>query len=219
MAGIVLVVLPRQHEDLDVGRQREQFADELEALIRAVRCRRQPEVDQRQFGRRVQLAQHAFDLHARIGHINIEVAAEHEIQRIGDERIIVDDQQVGFGWRLCPLAVRSEPMAVWSRSIIVPGQIQCAPTASMQPRNASSSVSAPDSRHVTAPGVPAKRRSAVVDDRHAVADLLDVGQRVRREEYGASLVAQRPQAPLSATLAPSGPGRWSARRGRTAPFG
>ena len=53
-----------------------------------------PEVDQRELRRVVELAQQAFDLRARIRDVDVEVPAEHEVQRVGDQRIVVDDQQI-----------------------------------------------------------------------------------------------------------------------------
>ena len=78
------------------GRMRDQLGHEPETFVGAVRRGRQPEVDQRELRRAVELAQQAFDLGAGVGDVDGEIAAEHEIERVGDQRIVVYDQQVRF---------------------------------------------------------------------------------------------------------------------------
>ena len=57
MTGVVLAILARENDDLHVRRMRQQFADQREALVRAVRLRRQAEVDQCHLRRLAQLVE------------------------------------------------------------------------------------------------------------------------------------------------------------------
>ena len=99
MTGVGIVVLAGEHDDLDLRRTRQQFADQLEAFVRAMRQGRQTQVHQRQLGRLVQLAQQAGGLLAGIRDVDLEILAQHEMQGIGNQRVVVNDQQAGF-WLL-----------------------------------------------------------------------------------------------------------------------
>ncbi len=96
MAGIGLIVLAGEHDDLHLRRGRDQFGDQLETFVGAVRPRRQAEVDQRKLRRPVHLSQQRLGMGTRFRRAHIEVAAQHIGQRVGDRRIVVDDQQFGF---------------------------------------------------------------------------------------------------------------------------
>ena len=96
MARVVFVVLARQYQDLDVRRQRQQFVDQPESLVGPMRCRRQPKIDERELGRGFQLTQQALHLGSRLGHVDVEVSPEHEVEGIRDQRVVVDDEQIGF---------------------------------------------------------------------------------------------------------------------------
>src|SRR6476646_4097670 len=50
VARVVLVVLAGQNQDFDVRRERQQFVDQPETLVRTVRGRWQPKIDQCQLG-------------------------------------------------------------------------------------------------------------------------------------------------------------------------
>ena len=52
--------------------------------------------DRDELRRIVELAQQAFHLGARLGDVDVEVAAQDEIQRVADQRIVIDDQQFRF---------------------------------------------------------------------------------------------------------------------------
>jgi len=96
VAGVRGVVLPREHQDLHRRRMREQVGDQLETLVGAVRLGRQPEVDQRELGRGIELSQQAHRMPAGVAHPDLEVLAKRIGQRVGDQRVVVDDQQARF---------------------------------------------------------------------------------------------------------------------------
>jgi hypothetical protein len=87
------VVLSREDEDLHARRVREQVGDQLEALVGRMRRRRQAEVDQRERRRRGQLAQQLDRVRARVAGVDLVVGAEREGERVGDQRVVIDDQQ------------------------------------------------------------------------------------------------------------------------------
>ncbi len=91
------IVLAREHQDLHGRRVREQVADQLEALVGPVGHGGQPEVDQRKLRRFVELPQQTHGVLARIAHHDLEVLPEGVGQGLGDERIVVDDQQARTG--------------------------------------------------------------------------------------------------------------------------
>jgi hypothetical protein len=62
VARVCFVVLAGQNQDLDIGRQREQFVDQPKAFIRPVRSRRQSKIDQGELGGFLQLLQSGFHL-------------------------------------------------------------------------------------------------------------------------------------------------------------
>jgi hypothetical protein len=102
VARIGRVVLAGEHEDLHRRRMREQVGDQLEAFVGTMRRGRQAEVDQRELGGARQLAQQVDRLLAGVAGENLEIRAEGELERVGDERVIVHDQQ----GRLRPAAGR-----------------------------------------------------------------------------------------------------------------
>jgi hypothetical protein len=93
VARVGLVALAGEHQDLDAGRNAQQVGDQGKAFIRLVRLGRQAQVDQGELRRFVQLHQQAFDLRTRLGGGNVEVLAQDIGERIGYQRIVIDDQQ------------------------------------------------------------------------------------------------------------------------------
>jgi hypothetical protein len=91
------VVLAGKHEDLHGLRMGEQIVDQLEALVGSVGRRRQSEVDERELRRFVELPQQTYCVRPRVAHHDLEVLAEGIGERLGDEGIVVDDQQAGPG--------------------------------------------------------------------------------------------------------------------------
>ncbi len=100
MARIGFVALAREHDDFHPRRIGDQLGDQAKAFIRAMRRRGQPQVNQRELRRIIELPQQAFDLLAGIGDTDRKIPAQHEVEGIGDQRIVVDDQQI----RLCLLS-------------------------------------------------------------------------------------------------------------------
>jgi hypothetical protein len=96
MARVGFVALSRQHQDLDAGRDAQQIGDQGKTFVGFVRLRRQAQVDQRQLRRLLQLHQQAFHLGARLGGRDLKVLAEDVGKRIGNQRIVIDDQQAGL---------------------------------------------------------------------------------------------------------------------------
>jgi hypothetical protein len=96
VARIGLVALTGEHQDFDAGRDTEEVGDQGKALIGLVRLRGQAQIDQRQLRRFVQLHHQAFHLGARLGGRNLEVLAQNIGERIGYQRIVIDDQQAGL---------------------------------------------------------------------------------------------------------------------------
>ena len=96
MPRIGFIVLPGQHDDLDVGCCGQQFDDQAEALVRAVWRRWQAQVDQGEAGYPLELSDEVARLLPGPRRKDAEVLAENEIEGVGDERIVVDDQQVGL---------------------------------------------------------------------------------------------------------------------------
>lgn len=97
MTGIGLVVLTRQQEDLDLLGIVKQVGDEGVALVRFVLARWQAKIDEGQRRRRLQLGEQAFDLGARFRHKDLEIAGQDEMQGVGDDRVVIDDQKSRFG--------------------------------------------------------------------------------------------------------------------------
>ena len=91
------VVLAREHQDLHGRGMREQVADQLEALVGPVGHGGQAEIDQRELRGLVELPQQTHGMVARIAHHDLEILSERVRERLGDERIVVDDQQAGTG--------------------------------------------------------------------------------------------------------------------------
>ena len=94
------VALAGKHQDLDAGRDAQQIGDQGKTFVGLVRLRRQAQIHQGQLRRFVQLHQQAFHLDARLGGRNVKVFAQHIGERIGNQRIVVNDQQarlIGLG--------------------------------------------------------------------------------------------------------------------------
>lgn len=105
MTGVRFIALSGQDHNLDTGRIGDELADEAEAFVGPVGGRRQPEIDQGDLRRSLDLAQQTLRLSARLRDVNGEVSAEDEIQCIGDERIVIDDQQFRLGLLCHPRAL------------------------------------------------------------------------------------------------------------------
>jgi len=93
VAGVGLVVLPGEDDDLDGRRMGQQVGDQGKPFVRLVRPGRQPEVDQRQFRRGVPAAQQADAVGPRAGGGDLEFASQEEGQGVDDERVVIDDQE------------------------------------------------------------------------------------------------------------------------------
>ena len=78
---------------------REQVGDQLKALVRRVRRGRQAQVHQRELRRFGQLAQQVDCVQPRFAGQHLELGAERKRQRIGDQRIVIDDEQPGAALR------------------------------------------------------------------------------------------------------------------------
>ena len=87
------VVLAREHEDPHARRMREQLRDQLKALVRRVRRRRQAEIDQGERRRGVELAQELDGTGAGLARIHLVVRAERERKRIGYQCVVIDHQE------------------------------------------------------------------------------------------------------------------------------
>src|ERR1700704_673519 len=74
---------------------REQVADQLEALVGPVWHGGQAEIDQRELRSLVELPQQTHGMVARIAHHDLEILSECVREGLGDEWIVVDDQEAG----------------------------------------------------------------------------------------------------------------------------
>jgi hypothetical protein len=93
VAGDDFLALAGQHDDARVRRMRQQVGDQCVAFVGAVRVGRQAEIDQRQ-RRRLRLITQPLDGRtARRMADHVEIRFKQEGQRVGDQRIVVDDQQ------------------------------------------------------------------------------------------------------------------------------
>ena len=100
MPRIEFVALTGQHHYAGRRRMGKDVGNEREALVRAVGSRWQAEVDQCQRRCRLSFAQEIDRPGAGLGCGDGIVAAEKITQRVRDERVIVDNQQLCFaGWR------------------------------------------------------------------------------------------------------------------------
>ena len=146
------------------------------------RCglRGQAQVDQRQFRRVLQLAQHAFDLRPRLCYPDVEVPPQDVVERLGDQWIVVHDQQVGFGRglhrRRCDSRVGPGSVikycASWRAHVCfrLCRRLDAGEKSGLQ-------ASRPILRAQCCGGA-AEAQLAGVNHRHAVADLFHVGQRM-----------------------------------------
>jgi hypothetical protein len=94
VARIRRFVLARQHENLHRRRMGEEIGDQAKALLRRVRRRRKAEVDERQPGHRRELAHQLDRAAARLDRQHFVVRAQGEGERVGDERVVVDDEKL-----------------------------------------------------------------------------------------------------------------------------
>ena len=92
MPRVGFIALARQHDDFDAGGVGDQLADQAKPFVGAMRGGRQSQIDQRQLRGALQLPQQTLDLGALVGHIDREIPALDEIECIGDQRVVVDDQ-------------------------------------------------------------------------------------------------------------------------------
>ena len=93
LEDVLLVVLPRQHQHPRGWMHLRNLANNGQALVRAVRIRRQPEVDQRQ-RRRVVHAVNQFEAGDPVaGALDLVLLAQHELEAVGDDSVIVDEQK------------------------------------------------------------------------------------------------------------------------------
>jgi hypothetical protein len=97
VARVRRLVLARQHEDLHRRRVGEEIGDQAEPLFRRVRRRRQAEVDQRERRHRRKLAHQLDRPVARLDREHFVVRAQGEGERVGDERVVVDDEELRLG--------------------------------------------------------------------------------------------------------------------------
>ena len=93
MPRIRRVVLSGEDEDLHPRRMRQQIRDQLETFVGGVRPGRQAEVDERERWWRVELPQERDGARARLARVNLEIVAEREGERVGDERVVIDDEE------------------------------------------------------------------------------------------------------------------------------
>ena len=96
VARIELVALAGKDDDPGFRRMGEDVGNQGEAFIRPVRGRWQAQVDQRESRGAFLVAQQRNCLGARGGSAYRIVAAKKIAQRVGDQRVIVDNQQFGF---------------------------------------------------------------------------------------------------------------------------
>ena len=73
-----------------------QLGYEVEAFVGTMRRGWKAEVDQRELRCAIELAKQAFGLGTGFSHIDPEVAFQHVRERIRDERIVIDDEQLRF---------------------------------------------------------------------------------------------------------------------------
>jgi hypothetical protein len=76
---------------------REEVADQAEPLVGHVRRGRQAQVDERERRRGIEGAQQRDGVGARGAGAHVVVGSQREGERVGDQRIVVHDQQRGLG--------------------------------------------------------------------------------------------------------------------------
>ena len=167
------VVLAREHEDLHARRVREQVGDQAKALVRASAAwaagRGRPA---RAAAARRAGAAGSIACGARVAGVDREFGAEHEGERVGDQRVVVDHQQR----RACSFRRWSRALCA-SRTHLMKARFEVGPRRSARAARPASRGSAPGRGR--APRSPAQ--------------LLDVGEHMRGEEQRAALGAQAAQ--------------------------
>ena len=93
MAGIGVVVLTGKDDDAQFRCQFQQFGNQREPLVRAMRQGRQAKVDQCQRRRLPQLPQQLDRLRSRRAGHDVIGVAQGDRECVGDQRIVIDDQQ------------------------------------------------------------------------------------------------------------------------------
>jgi hypothetical protein len=92
-AGVAGVILSRQNHDLDTRREIQQVGNQPEPLVRTMRERWQSQVDQCEFGQPAELPEELRAVWPRVTGDDLEGCAHRETQSVGDERIVIDDEQ------------------------------------------------------------------------------------------------------------------------------
>ena len=93
---VLLVVLARQHQHASGGVHLRNLANHRQSLIGAVRVRRQAEIDQRQRRRVRHLVDQRETRRSVRGALDVVFLAEDILEAVGDNCIIVDQQQCRF---------------------------------------------------------------------------------------------------------------------------
>ena len=99
MARIEFVALTGQDHDAGSRRMSKNVRNQGEAFIRAMGCRRQTQINQRESGGGFPVAQQPNRFRACRGSGYGIVTAQKIAQRVSDQRVIVDNQQFGFAVR------------------------------------------------------------------------------------------------------------------------
>jgi len=95
VARVALLILSGQGENPDFRRVCQQFGNQAEAFVGAVRDGRETQVNQRCLRRGGQLAQQIDCGSTRFGQMDIEIIAESGRQSLANQRVIVNDHQAG----------------------------------------------------------------------------------------------------------------------------
>ena len=96
VAGVAGIALAGENDDLDIRGQLEQLGNQGESFVRAVRERRQAQVNQREIGNAAQLTQQLRAVRAGMAGDDFECDAHRKAQRVGNQRIIINDEQQRF---------------------------------------------------------------------------------------------------------------------------
>ena len=94
MAGIVVATLTREDDDLHVRCEGQQLTNQREPLVRAMRLGRQPEIDQGQLWCLPQLPEQRQAVRAGVTRNDVEVRGKGMAQRVADQRIVIDDEEL-----------------------------------------------------------------------------------------------------------------------------
>jgi hypothetical protein len=96
MAGIFLVILAGQDNDLHVRGVRQQIPDQGEPFVGAMGQRRQAEVDECSLWPAAQLFKERQAMGTGVAGDDVEVGSEGMCERVPDQRVVVDDQEQGL---------------------------------------------------------------------------------------------------------------------------